>query len=140
MFEKGREEMMKGGASETVVGASVKLKGNLRSDGDILIDGVVTGDLKTKGSVVVGETASVVASIKAQNIVISGAVQGNIEVSDRLEITKTGKVIGDLMANVLSIAPGASFSGKCQMPDHARATVAEPVLETEESEEAKEEN
>lgn len=135
MFEKGREEMIKSGASETIVGASVKLKGNLRSDGDILIEGVVTGDLKTKGAVVVGDTASVVANIKAQNVAISGAVQGNIEAADRLEITSSGKVIGDIAANVLSIAPGASFSGKCIMPDHARTEVAEPTPEIEEAEE-----
>lgn len=134
MFEKGKDEMIHTGASETIVGASVKLKGNLRSDGDILIDGVVTGDLKTKGSVKVGESASVVANIKAQNIMIAGIVQGNIEVSDKLEITQSGKVIGDIMANVLSIAPGASFSGKCLMPDHPKAEVAEPVLEIEEIE------
>lgn len=132
MFEKGREEMIKNGASETIVGASVKLKGNLRSDGDILIDGVVTGDLRTKGSVLVGETASVVANVRAQNVKISGIVQGNVSASDRLEITQTGKVIGDIAANVLSIAAGASFSGKCLMPDHQKAEVAEPILETEE--------
>lgn len=134
MFEKNKDELVHSGASETIVGASVKLKGNLRSDGDILIDGTVTGDLKTKGSVRVGEGASVVASIKAQNITIAGQVQGNIEVSDRLEITQTGKVLGDISANVLSIAPGASFSGKCIMPDHPRAATQEPVLETEEVE------
>lgn len=135
MFEKGREEMIKSGASETIVGASVKLKGNLRSDGDILIEGVVTGDLKTKGAVVVGDTASVVANIKAQNVAISGAVQGNIEAADRLEITSSGKVIGDIAANVLSIAPGASFSGKCIMPDHPKLEVAEPTAEVEAVEE-----
>lgn len=133
MFEKSREESIKSGASETIVGASVKLKGNLRSDGDILIEGVVTGDLKTKGAVVVGESASVVANIKAQNVAISGVVQGNIDVADRLEITSSGKVIGDIAANVLSIAPGASFSGRCIMPDHPKAEVAEMVIETEET-------
>jgi cytoskeletal protein CcmA (bactofilin family) len=138
MFEKGREESAHSGASETIVGASVKLKGNLKSDGDILIDGVVTGDLKTKGAIRVGESASVVANIKAQSITISGVVQGNIDIADKLEITQTGKVIGDISANVLSIAPGASFSGKCLMPDHPKAEVAEPILEMEkEIEEAK---
>ncbi len=132
MFEKGSDEVMRSGASETIVGASVKLKGNLRSDGDVSIDGVVTGDLKTKGSVRVGESASVVANVKAQNITISGIVQGNIDVSDKLEITPTGRVIGDISANVLSIAPGASFSGKCLMPDHHANGHAEPIAEIEE--------
>jgi cytoskeletal protein CcmA (bactofilin family) len=133
MFEKGREEIIKNGASETIVGASVKLKGNLRSDGDILIEGTVAGDLKTNGAVVVGETANVIANIKAQNVSISGTVQGNIEAADRLEITSTGKVLGDISANVLSISPGASFSGKCVMPDHPKTEKTEPVLEVAEA-------
>lgn len=140
MFEKGREEFVKSGASETIVGASVKLKGNLRSDGDILIEGMVTGDLKTSGAVVIGESASVVANIKGQNVAVAGVVQGNIEASDKLEISNTGKVIGDIAANVLSISAGASFSGKCTMPDHPKAEKAEPVLETEEIDESGESN
>lgn len=134
MFEKGREEMLKGGATETIVGASVKLKGNLRSDGNILIEGTVAGDLKTKGAVVVGETASVVANIKAENVSVSGAVQGNIEVSDRLEITGTGTVLGDISASVLTIAPGATFSGRSLMPDHPRSEKPRADVEPEESE------
>lgn len=134
MFEKS-QEIVKSGSSETIVGASVKLKGNLKSDGDILIEGVVTGDLKTKGSVKVGEVASVVANVKAENIVIAGSVQGNIDVADRLEITATGRVVGDIATNVLSIAPGAVFTGKCSMPDSPKEEAVEPTAEIEEENE-----
>lgn len=133
MFEKPRGEIVtveKGGA-ETVVGTSVKLKGNLKSDGDITIDGVVTGEIKTKGSVVIGKNANIVASVKAKNISVSGAVQGNVEASDRLEITETGKVLGDISANVLSVAPGAMFTGKSQMAETQKEITPEPVSEVE---------
>ncbi len=138
MFEKGRDEIVKPGGSETIVGASVKLKGNLRSDGDILIEGVVTGDLKTKGSVRVGENANVIANVKAENVAVSGSVQGNVEVKDRLEISSTGRVLGDISANVLSIAPGAVFTGKCMMPESPRDESAQPTPEIEEVEVANE--
>lgn len=134
MFEKGREEIANSGSSETIVGASVKLKGNLRSDGDIIIEGAVTGDLKTKGSIRVGENANVVANVQAENIVISGNVQGSITIKDKLEITNTGRVIGDISANVLSIAPGAIFSGNAKMPDVPNEEKPELVAETEEKE------
>lgn len=139
MFEKQRGEVVveqKG--AETIVGTSVRLKGNLKSDGDIIIDGIVTGELKTKGSVKIGKNANVVASIKASNVSIAGAVQGNIEASDRLELTETGKVSGDISANVLSIAPGATFSGKSQMAlDHKEPEI-EPKAEDEPTETKKE--
>lgn len=137
MFEKGKIEPSQEG-SQTIVGTSVKLKGNLRSDGDIIIDGIVSGELKTKGSVIIGKNANILANIKARNVSVAGIVQGNIEAAERLEISETGKVIGDLAATVLSIAPGAVFSGKSQMVDAHRET-PESEVETEEVVEEKEE-
>jgi cytoskeletal protein CcmA (bactofilin family) len=131
MFEKQKIEGIKAEGAETIVGTSVKLKGNLKSDGDIIIDGIVTGELKTKGSVIIGKNANIIANIKAKDVVISGAVQGNIEATDRLDITETGKVVGDIAANVLSIAAGALFTGSSKMNDNHREVVAEPVMEEE---------
>lgn len=139
MFEKPRTEIVKSEGAETIVGTSVKLKGNLKSDGDIIVDGIVTGELRTKGAVVIGQNANILANIKAANVSISGVVQGNIEASERIDITETGKVLGDLSASILSIAPGAVFSGNSKMNDTHREVIAEPVIELEEApEEAKE--
>lgn len=141
MFEKVKTEMVSSSArqegSHTIVGASVKLKGNLKSDGDIDVEGVVSGELKTKGTVTVGKNANILANVKARNIKVAGMVQGNLEASEKLEITESGRVIGDISANVLVIAPGAVFTGKSLMSDHKEA-VAE-LVEMEEVAEVKKE-
>lgn len=131
MFDKGKIEGVKSEGAETIVGTSVKLKGNLKSDGDIIIDGIVTGELKTKGSVAIGPNANIVANIKAKDVTISGAVQGNVEAADRLDLTETAKVIGDISANVLSIAPGATFTGNSKMNDVHKEIPREPIIEEE---------
>jgi cytoskeletal protein CcmA (bactofilin family) len=134
MFEKGKSQTTThtgSHATETIVGSSVKLKGNLRSDGPIKIYGVLTGEVKTKDAVIIGPEANIIASVKARNIKISGTVQGNVEATDRLEITETGRVLGDISANVLSISPGALFTGKCQMGERSRGKEVEPVIEIE---------
>jgi cytoskeletal protein CcmA (bactofilin family) len=136
MFETKKSEIVVNeGAAETIVGTSVKLKGNLKSDGDIIVDGVVAGEIKTKGSVKIGKNANIIANIKAKNVSVSGVVQGSIDVSDRLEILETGKVLGDVNSNVLSIAAGAVFSGKSQMNDTHKEVADEPTAELEVSEE-----
>lgn len=134
MFEKEKKEEVFTANSkdtETVVGSSVKLKGNLRSDGDININGSVSGDVKTKASVQIGPNANVVASVKAQNVYVSGTVQGNIAASETLKISETGKVYGDIHAGVLSVSPGAVFSGKCTMVETKEEIELEPILEEE---------
>jgi cytoskeletal protein CcmA (bactofilin family) len=139
MFDKGKIEGIKSEGAETIVGTSVKLKGNLKSDGDIIIDGIVSGELKTKGSVIIGPNASVVASIRAKDVTVSGAVQGNIEATDRLELTETGRVIGDISANVLSISAGAIFTGNSKMNDTHKEIAHEPVMEDDQEVEKSEE-
>ncbi len=125
-------------SAETIVGSSVKLKGNLKSDGDININGSVSGDIRTKASVQIGGSASVVASIKAKDVYVSGVVQGNIEAKDTLQISETGKVYGDIQAGVLVVSPGAIFTGKCAMPETKKEIDIEPLMEIEEENPEKE--
>lgn len=133
MFEKKEDFPSTDNKSiETIVGESVKLKGNLKSDGDIIINGSIAGDVKTKASVQVGASANVVAGIKASNVQVSGVVQGNIEARETLQISETGKVYGDINAGVLVVSPGALFSGKCTMLETKREIELEPTLEEEE--------
>ena len=139
MFEK-KDEIVTGGTAETIVGTSVKLKGNLNSDGDITIDGSVNGEVKTKGSVNIGPNAQVIANVKAKIVVVSGTVQGNIEAHERLTLTETGRVYGDIIANVLSISAGAIFTGKSNMMEKIKHAEIEPVAEQSDQEETDEEN
>lgn len=140
MFEKKDEfHLETGQAAETIVGTSVKLKGNLVSNGDITIDGHVAGDIKTKSGVFIGPNANILANIKAKDIEVAGIVQGNIEAKDKLEISETGKVYGDITASILVVSPGAIFTGKCAMTEPKYEPELEPILETEEVRPAEEE-
>jgi cytoskeletal protein CcmA (bactofilin family) len=54
---------------ETVVGPSVKIQGDLNSEGNIRIEGQVQGKVKTSQSVLVGNGAKIVADIMAMSVV-----------------------------------------------------------------------
>jgi len=130
MFDKKIElEDIKG--AETVVGASVKLKGTLKSDGNVTINGSVSGEIQTKADVFIGGSAELKANISAKNAIIAGIIQGNIKVEGELKITETGKVFGDLQAKVLNITPGAVFSGKSVMLDKEEAADSFKEIEKE---------
>jgi len=128
MGEKNHEETQ----AETIVGPSVKVEGELSSEGNVRIDGQVVGNVQTSQNLAVGEQAVISANVKALNAVIAGKIKGNITVDEALEITETGQIEGDITAKIISIAPGAIFRGQCQMPLSANQETAIEVEEVTE--------
>lgn len=107
--------MAQDNSAETVVGPSVKIQGDLNSEGNIRIEGSVAGKVYTSQSVHVGESASLQADMQAGNAIIAGQVQGNITVEGNLILQSTAKIKGDISCGVLRVEDGAIFSGKCNM-------------------------
>lgn len=130
MFPKKNELS---GEIETIVGPSVSLKGNLKSEGNIKLKGKVSGEVKTKSDVLVGEESEVKASISAKNIKIAGTVTGDINASGEVEILETGKVIGNINSGALVIKMGALFVGKSTMEQEglSKEEKEEKVIEPE---------
>ena len=108
--------------AETVVGPSVKIQGDLNSEGNIRIEGSVSGKVKTSQSVFVNQGAKIAADVLAGNAVIGGDVQGNLKISGHLILQATAKVSGDIACQILRVEDGAQFSGKCAMEGAAAAT------------------
>ncbi len=100
---------------ETVIGPSVKVKGDFNGQGNIIVEGIVDGSIKTNGSLEIGKTAKITANVEAKQSKIGGHVTGNIKTKGFLEITATAKIFGDIEASGLSIERGAVFNGKCVM-------------------------
>ena len=127
-------------SSETVVGADVKIKGNLRSTSNISIYGQVNGQVDSDANVLIGEGSGIEGGVKGNRIVISGKVLGNVEASEHLEITTTGYLQGDIITSDLVVQSGAVFLGNCKMGEDNEAKMTEQVQEKkEDSDEALEE-
>lgn len=98
-----------------LLGSGTAITGDIVADGDIRIDGDLKGNLTSKGRVVIGNTGKVVGEIKCQTSEIAGTVDGKITVENLLALKSTSKLSGDIITGKLSIEPGASFTGSCQM-------------------------
>jgi len=103
------------GPAETVVGPSVKIQGDLNSEGNIKIEGQVSGKVKTSQSVFVIPGAKIAADVLAGNAVIGGEIQGNLKIGGHLILQSTAKILGDISCQILRVEDGAQFSGKCTM-------------------------
>ena len=95
--------------------AGSKIVGNITADSDYRIDGLVDGDLKCTGKVVIGEAGKVKGTISCQNAEIMGLMEGKIVCSQQLSLRASGKIIGDVQTKTLIVEPGAVFNGTCSM-------------------------
>ena len=100
---------------ETIIGPSVKVEGDFSGDGDVIVEGIVSGNLKTKNHLKVMQGAKIQAEIEAKSAFIAGDIIGNINVADDLELTASAKIKGDISANIISVERGAVLNGKITM-------------------------
>jgi len=107
------------------------ITGDIKSSGDIRIDGTLAGNLNTKGKVVIGPTGKVTGEVICKNSEVSGIVEGKITVGQLLNLKASSKILGDIVTSKLSIEPGAKFSGSCKMSDSDSNGGATTVKEKE---------
>ncbi len=100
---------------ETVVGPSVVVEGDFSSEGNILVKGTVSGNVKTAQLLTVEAGAKILANVKAHDALISGEVKGNVRVNEKLELTESARIRGDISCKVLVVAGGALLQGKVGM-------------------------
>jgi cytoskeletal protein CcmA (bactofilin family) len=116
-----------------LIGVGTEIKGDISSNGDIRIDGILQGNLKTKGKVVIGETGSVKGEIKCKNSDVEGNIEGKIHVSELLSLKATSNLNGDIIARKLAIEPGSKFTGNCKMTSDTETQDAPKEKTTEEA-------
>jgi cytoskeletal protein CcmA (bactofilin family) len=93
------------------------ITGDIKSTGDIRIDGTLKGNLYTKGKVVIGQTGKITGEISCKNSEVSGSIEGKISVSQLLNLKASSRILGDIITSKLAIEPGARFTGNCKMSD-----------------------
>jgi cytoskeletal protein CcmA (bactofilin family) len=100
-----------------LISNGTEITGDIKSNGDIRIDGSLSGNLYTKGKVVIGPTGKIKGEIVCRNSEVSGIVEGKISVGQLLILKASSKILGDIATSKLAIEPGAKFSGTCIMSD-----------------------
>jgi cytoskeletal protein CcmA (bactofilin family) len=108
--------------SHNTITAGTEIIGDINSNGDIRLDGVLTGNLNTKGKLVIGESGKVKGIINCKNSDIYGIVEGKINVGELLSLKSPSQIKGDIITNRLAIEPGCNFSGTCKMADEKRSS------------------
>lgn len=110
-------EMIKRREEEKVLDVNAAMQGSLifSDPVNLRINGDFKGDLKTKGTLQIGNQADVNADIRGEVISIAGKVKGNIFAERKLRLTPTAIVQGEIRTPILEIQEGAIFEGTSKM-------------------------
>jgi cytoskeletal protein CcmA (bactofilin family) len=104
----------------SVLSSDLTVVGNLKTTGDIQIEGTVEGDIRAH-LLTVGESATIRGEIVADDIVVNGRVIGRVR-GLKVRLTSTARVEGDIIHKTIAIESGAHFEGSVQRQDDPLAT------------------
>lgn len=104
----------------STLGASLKFKGDLQADEDLVIQGQVEGSILHTRSLTIGAQGRMQGDIRARRIVVQGSVEGNLYALESVTLAAGAKVHGDVFSPKISIDDGARLSGRIDM-DNAPA-------------------
>ncbi len=109
------------------IGRTVTVKGDIRGDEDLQIDGQMEGRLDLgQHRLTIGPNGQVQATIRAREVDVHGIVKGNVEATERIILRKNSKLTGDLKMASVVIEDGAYFKGSVDIaqPQGAEVLVA----------------
>ena len=99
-------------AELTIISASLTLTSDLESDAEVLINGKVVGNVRSK-KLTVGESAEITGSVSGETVTVNGTISGDLD-ADHVEISKTARITGDVVHNTLQVETGAYIEGFCR--------------------------
>ncbi|MDJ1014879.1 MAG: polymer-forming cytoskeletal protein [Paracoccaceae bacterium] len=100
----------------SVLSADLQITGNIKTTGDIQIEGNVEGDIRAH-LLTVGEGAMVKGECIADDVVVNGRVVGKVR-GLKVRLTSTARVEGDIIHKTIAIESGAHFEGSVQRQEN----------------------
>ena len=86
-----------------VIGKKTTISGDIISEGDFRIDGIVEGSIQAKGKVIIGQEGRVAGEITCANAEIEGHVSGNLVVENMLSLKASSSVTGEVIIGKLTV-------------------------------------
>jgi cytoskeletal protein CcmA (bactofilin family) len=105
----------------SVLGPTLRFKGELSAEEDLLVEGSVEGTIRHSQRITVGPKGKVKASISAALIIVEGTVEGDLHAQKSVKITDSADVRGNVRAPSVTITEGAKFNGGVEMESRQSA-------------------
>lgn len=99
----------------SVLPPTLKFKGELSADEDLLIQGTIEGTINHTQRVTIGKEGKVKANISAQIIKVEGTVEGDLHAEKSVYVDDSGNLRGNIHAPSVCLIEGSHFNGAVDM-------------------------
>lgn len=104
------------------LGPGSKFEGKLFFDEIVRLDGTFKGEINSRDTLIVGETADIDGEVEVGTFILSGRFKGNIKASTRVELRRPAQIEGTVATPVLVIEEGVMLNGNVTMTNAATTT------------------
>lgn len=112
--------------TSSVLGPTLKFKGELTANEDLLIQGQIEGSINHTSNLTIGKEGKLKANVKAEHISIEGSVDGDLSGSKAVVVKETADVKGNIFSPVVTLREGSKFNGSIDMTGKERPDAVEP--------------
>jgi len=110
----------------SVLPPTLRFKGELSADEDLLIQGTIEGSINHTQRVTIGKEGKVKANINAQVIKVEGTVEGDLHAERSVYVDESGNLRGNIHAPSVCLIEGSHFNGSVDMDGRKGAQQARP--------------
>jgi len=113
-------------SKSAVLGATIKVKGDISGEENLLIEGQVEGSVSLSShELTIGKTGKLNANLTAKTIRIDGEVDGDITGKEKVVVTSTSQIKGNIVTPKMTLEEGARFKGTIDIdPAHANSNAS----------------
>ena len=110
----------------SVLGPTLKFKGELKADEDLLIRGTIEGSIRHSSNLKIGKEGKIKAAVHAEYIEVHGEVNGDLTGSKSVVVKESANVSGNIYSPQVSLHEGAKFNGSIDMSGDAKSVAKTP--------------
>jgi cytoskeletal protein CcmA (bactofilin family) len=112
--------------NDSILGPTLKFKGELRAKEPLLVRGSVEGSIQHSSQLTIGDQGNVKATIDADQVVVDGTIEGEVRASTNILVKEGANVRGDMFSPSVTLQPGSTFNGQIDMSGDRVAKSAAP--------------
>ncbi len=105
------------------LGPGSQFEGKLLFDEIVRIDGVFRGEIMSKDTLIIGQTADIQAEVTVGTLIMSGRFKGNIKATNKVELRAPAQLEGCVETPVLIVEEGVVVNGSLAMGQSGKVQV-----------------